>query len=129
METTLIQRAQLHCLIELILSYKTLFFNIVTTISYAFLLTMSKSLHAMLMKICTSRGDPPFHSCYDSDVAEMHHPPHYCAHIHWLVSTNIQQMLTNTSGWNYDEFSDIPLLNTHYHVRHHSVRLPLCCHS
>ena len=32
--------------------YKTLFFNIITTISHAFLPAMSKSLHAMLIKIC-----------------------------------------------------------------------------
>jgi len=33
-------------LMEQILSYKTLFFNIVTAIIYAFLLAMKKSLHA-----------------------------------------------------------------------------------
>jgi len=54
---------------EHILSYETLFFNIVTTISYAFLPAMNKSLHAMLVKICTSRGDSLFHSCYDSIIA------------------------------------------------------------
>ena len=32
-------------MIEHILSYETLFFNIVTTISYAFLPAMNKSLH------------------------------------------------------------------------------------
>ena len=62
-----IQRAQ-HYWIEEILNYKTLFFNIVTTISYAFLPAMSKSLHAVLIKICTSRGDPLFHSCYDDVI-------------------------------------------------------------
>jgi len=46
-----IQRAQYHYLIEEILSYKTLSFSIVTTISYAFLLAMKKSLHATLLKI------------------------------------------------------------------------------
>jgi len=45
-------------LIEQILNDKTLFFNIVTTISYLFSPAMNKSLHAMLVKICTSRGDP-----------------------------------------------------------------------
>ena len=43
--------------IEQILSYKTLFVNIVTTISYAFSLAMSKSLHSTLVKIGT-RSDP-----------------------------------------------------------------------
>jgi len=36
---------------EQIFSYKTLFFNIVNTISYVF-------SPAMLVKICTSEGDP-----------------------------------------------------------------------
>ena len=35
-------------------SYKTLFFNIVTTINYAFLPVMNKSLNAMLVKKCTA---------------------------------------------------------------------------
>jgi len=35
-----------------------LFFNIDTTISYVFLPVMSKSLHAVLVKICTSGDDP-----------------------------------------------------------------------
>ena len=45
-------------MIQQILSYKTLFFNIVTTISSAFLPVMNKSLHAALITICTSAGDP-----------------------------------------------------------------------
>jgi len=49
-----VQRAQWHCLIEQILSYKILFFNIVTTISYKFLRAMNKSLHAVLVKSCTA---------------------------------------------------------------------------
>jgi len=40
------------------LSYKTLFFNTLTTSSYAFLPQMSKSLHAVLINIWTSGGDP-----------------------------------------------------------------------
>ena len=39
-----------------ILSYK--FSNTVTTSSHAFLLAVNNSLHAVLVKICTSRGDP-----------------------------------------------------------------------
>ena len=45
-------------MIKQILSYKALFFIIVTAISYAFSPTMNKSLHAVLIKICTNRGDP-----------------------------------------------------------------------
>ena len=40
------------------LSYKTVFFNIVTTINYAFSSAMNKSLHTMLLKACTSRHHP-----------------------------------------------------------------------
>lgn len=70
-----------------VLSYKTLFFNVVATITYAFSPVMSKSLHAMLIKICTTGGEPLslFATAY------MHHPPPHCAHIHYLVSINIQR--------------------------------------
>jgi len=63
MELQQIQRAQWHYLIEHILSYKMLFFNVVTTISSAFLPVMNKSLYAALTRICTSKGDPLFHNC------------------------------------------------------------------
>jgi len=56
-------------LIEQILSYKTLFFDIVTTNGYALVPAMNKSLHAVLIKICISGGGPLFHSSYDSVVA------------------------------------------------------------
>jgi hypothetical protein len=56
-------------LIEQILSYKTLFFDLVTTIGYALSPAMNKSLHAALVKICTSGGGVLFHSSYDGVVA------------------------------------------------------------
>jgi hypothetical protein len=56
-------------MIEQILSYKTVFFDIVTTIGYALSPALNKSLHAALVKICTSGGDPLFHSSYDGVVA------------------------------------------------------------
>ena len=46
-----------------------LFFNIVTAIGYALSPAMNKSLHAALIKICTSGGGPLFHSSYDGVVA------------------------------------------------------------
>ena len=52
-----ILKEQCHNSIEQILCYKTLFFNIVTIISCAFLTAVNKSLHAMLIKMCTSRVD------------------------------------------------------------------------
>jgi len=51
------------------LSYKTLFFDIVTTIGHALSPAMNKSLHAALVKICTSRGGPLFHNLYDGVIA------------------------------------------------------------
>ena len=45
-------------MIEKILSYKTLLSNIVTTSENAFSLVMNRSLHATLIKICTSGDDP-----------------------------------------------------------------------
>jgi len=40
-----------------IVNYKTLFFNIVTNMSYAFLPVMNKSLHAALVKTCSCGSD------------------------------------------------------------------------
>jgi len=56
------------------------------------------------------------------------HPPPHCAHIHCLVSINIQQASMNVSGCHFfciEELSDTPLLPAHSPVRHHSVRVPL----
>ena len=70
MEITIdIQREQQHYLIEQILSYKTLFFDIVTATGYALSPSMNKSLHAALIKICTSGGGPMPHSSYDGILA------------------------------------------------------------
>ena len=56
-----IKRAQRHYLIQQILSYTTLFFNIVITISYAFSPATNNSLHATRHP---SGGHSLFHSCY-----------------------------------------------------------------
>jgi len=61
----------------------------------------------------------------------MHHPLPHCAHIHCLVSINIQQVLMHINGGHFfliHEFSDTPLLHMHFHVRCHSVTFPLCYH-
>jgi len=94
------QGAQYHYLIEQILSYKKLFFNTVTAISSAFLPAMNKTLHAVLLKTCTSRGAPLFHSCYGGVAADMHHPsPH--SDIHCLVSINAQHASMDVSGCHF----------------------------
>ena len=37
-------------------------------------------------------------------------------------------MSTGVIFFHIEEFNDILLLHMHFHVRHCSVRLPLCCH-
>ena len=99
------------------------------------------SHHHQLCILSTDEQEPACCSCqnlhqsWGSTVtiatAEMQHSLPRCAHSHCLVSINIQQALTNVSGCLFfcmEEFNDTPLLHRHFHVRHHSVRLPLCCH-
>ena len=80
----------------------TLFFNIVTTVSCAFLLAMNKSLCAMIIKICLSGGDPS-----SVAIAVMQHllPP--CALIHCWVSINIQQVSMNVTAWKFSAWSAV----------------------
>ena len=72
-------------MIEQILSCTTLFLNIVTATSYAFLPAMNKSLNTTLiivrMAICNV-------ACLSHIVitAETHHPPPHCANIHCFIS-------------------------------------------
>ena len=100
----------------------------------AFPLQTNKSLCATLIKICTSRGKLMFHGCYDGIVARKLLPMQSnfaYAHIHHLVSISVQQAAMNVSGGNYfcvEECSDTLLLHTCSPLRHHFVRLPLCCH-
>ena len=64
-------------------------------------------------------------------TSEMHNPLLHYARIHWLVSIHVQQVLMYVTGCYFfcmEEFNDTPLLHTYFHVRHHFVRLPLCCH-
>ena len=71
----------------------------VAIINYTFLPVMNKSLLAVLVNICSSRGDPLFHSCYDAVVARKMLPTQcifHCAHSHCVVS--IQQALMNVNG-------------------------------
>jgi len=59
--------------IEQILSYKTQFFNMVTTINYVHLATANKSLHAAFVKIISS-GDPLL------PLLKHTTPPSLCSH-------------------------------------------------
>jgi len=58
MELQQIQRARWHYMIEHILSYKMLIFNIYINICYSFSTVMNKSLHAAFINIHISGGDP-----------------------------------------------------------------------
>ena len=99
--------------IEQILSYKTLFFSTANTISYAFLPAMHKSLHATLSKNL--------------------HGHLKCGLPFTLLAPLLKrsEALINVSEghcFHMEEFSSTPLLYPRFHVRHHSVRMPLCCH-
>ena len=64
-------------------------------------------------------------------TAETRHPPPHCANILCLVSVNVKQASMNVIGCNFFRMEELiytPLLHTHFHVRRHFVRLPLCCH-
>jgi len=76
------------------LSYKTLFCNIITTISYAFLLAMSKSLHSVLVTVCTSGGDPLLQLLLLKSTTL----PHYGVYNHYLLFINVLQVLMNVNN-------------------------------
>ena len=79
-----VPRAQHHCLIEQILSYKTVFVNTVTTISSAFLLVMNKNLHAMLAKVCMAIWNVACLSHQSSSLLK-----HTTHHLTMLTSTDL----------------------------------------
>ena len=91
-----------------------------TTASCAFLLVMNKSLHAMLIKICTNCAWPSgmwlaFH--IPVTTAGTHHPLPHCAHIHYLVSKNFQQASMNVNGrhlFYMEKFISTPFFYTHF---------------
>jgi len=62
---------------------------------------------------------------------ETQHPLPRCAHMHCLGPINVRQVVMNVSGFIFfsvKDFSGTPLLHVRFHVRHHFVRLSLCCH-
>lgn len=86
---------------EHILCYGTQFSDVVITISRAFSTAMNSSLHAALIKVCTSGGDPLLHSCYEGVAAGKMLPMwlnFHCAGIRCLVSISIQQASMNGNG-------------------------------
>jgi len=92
-----IQRAQKHYLIEQILSYKLLHFS-------------TQSL-LLATHLTSNEQEAACHTCKNLHeqmwptvaviTAETHHLPSHCAHIHCLVSINVQQVLINVNGYNF----------------------------
>jgi len=54
-------------------------------------------------------------------------PLPHCAHIHCLISINIQQVPIGAIFFCMEEFNDT-FASMHFNVRCHSVTLPPCCH-
>ena len=84
---------------EQILSYKTPFFDIVTTIGYALSPAMNKSLHAALVKICTRGGGPLFHSSYDGVVAKKMLPTQSIFHRPKQMGVRRRQIRSDPRNW------------------------------
>jgi len=99
-----------------------LFFNIDTTISYVFLPVMSKSLHALLVKICTSGDDPlsPLLECTTHPSLSSH--PLFGLQKR-SASTDECQWVPFFSSWT-EEFIDIPLLPCQMPLRQTAPLLP-----
>ena len=57
---------------------------------------MNKSLCALLIKICTSRDDPLFHSCYDGIVARKMLPMQSV--FHWPGQMEVRKYQTQIVG-------------------------------
>ena len=96
-----VNQGQQQCLVEHMLSYRTLFFKIVTTISSAFSAAINKNLHAMVLKMYMVIWNV---ACLSSTVtvAETHHPQ--LTVLHCLVFIDIQQASMNVGGCNFFQF-------------------------
>ena len=95
----------------------------VTYMSYAFFPAMNKSLYATLIKVCSSGGDPLLLWPLLNTPPTTSHP---------LFGLHKDSASINECQWvllfQHEDFNSTPLLHLHFHVRHHSVRLLLCCH-
>lgn len=103
-----------------ILCYKTHFFNTATTISYAFLPAINMRLLAVLIKICTSTGDP-------QSLTQLLKCTAHCPSA--LTLTSVQQAPSGCHFLHTEEFSDTSLLRTDFlDVKRHFVRVLFFCH-
>ena len=105
------------------------YFSTVTITSYAFLLVMNASLHAVLIKIWMSIWNVASlscrcHHCWNTPFTS------HCAHIHCLVSINVHKCWWISVGAIFSAWrsSVPPPFIIRSQVRCHFVRLPLFCH-
>ena len=104
------------------------FLNIVTMISYAFSLTINKSLHAMVVHICTSGDEPLLPSPL------LKHTTHYLTTLTSTVRSPemfIDETSVNVNRCHFfyeEKFSGTTFLYPCFYVRWRFVRLPFCCH-
>lgn len=102
-----------------------LYFIKVATACHAFSVARNESLHAAFIYIGTNRDDQ-----ITVTSAEMHHPLPLCSHPlfrfykHSAAITECQGTTFSAFSENFSEFNETPLLHPHFHMRHHSVRLP-----
>ena len=98
-----------------------------STISHALSPVMNNSLHAMFVTTCASRGDPlslsPLLKC-TTHSSLCSHPP-FGLHKHSPTINERQRVQLYSC---MEEFNDTSFLHLHFHVRCHSVRLPLFCY-
>jgi len=98
-------------MIEQILSYKTLFFNIIATISCAFSPVMSEKLYAILVKN-NNKNENLYQQWWPAvATAETSYSLPQCANILCYVTMNIQQASVNVSGYHF-----IPYIGIHWHT-------------
>ena len=100
-----------------------MFFNVVTTtMRGVFSLAMNKSLHATLIKNCTSRGELLSLSPLLKHITHRLTVLKSTLHKHSASTAEVNEC----NFFHKVEFNDTALLHTHFHVRCHFVRLLLC---
>ena len=84
-------------MVKKILSYKTVIFNTVTSVSYAFFFQWWTRACILHSKICTSRGDPLFHSSCDDFFARKMLTMQSI--FHWPEQVEVRRHQIQTIGW------------------------------
>ena len=124
METTTDTKSTI-MLMEQNLSYKMLFFNIVTTISYAFFCQQwsRACVQSSLRSVPAEVTCCCCHHCWNAQWGG-----EQCSHqffgLHKQFSKSQWMRCFPCKGIQCHPFAS----SAHFHVRHHPVRVPLCCH-